>query len=75
MGNSLAAWLDILFGVKLSQHPALKNRLNSYSRNNTIVSYLEKENHTTGGRGKRFINADQKITLHNVVILDAFLAT
>lgn len=72
MDNSLAAWIEILFNLKLSKHVAFKNRLNSYIRNKTIKSHSEKESYTLNSRGKSFINVDQKTTLHNVVVLDAF---
>lgn len=72
MGNSLSGWIEILFNLKLSKHPTLKNTLNSYIRNETIKMYSEGGSGTTNSRGKRYINADQKVKIHNVVVLDAF---
>lgn len=72
VGRPLADWLDELFSIKLASYPSFKNKLNSYIRNKTIESFSENHTNTLDSRSKVYIASDQKVCIHNVVILDAF---
>ena len=68
-GMSLALAIEQLFGIKLSKHEGLRNKVGSFMRNGLIVY----NDQLIVERNSRAIPRDQLTTLHNAVIIQALL--
>jgi len=66
---SVALAIEKLFGIKLSKHEGLKNKVNSLMRNGLIVY----NDQMIVERKSRLVPRDQLITLHNAVIIQSLL--
>lgn len=69
-GMPVALAIDKLFGIKLSKHEGLRNKVNSLMRNGLVI-YNDQVNVQRKSRG---VPLDQLTTLHNAVILQSLLS-
>ena len=60
--------IEMLFGIRLSKHRVLKDKVNSLLRNGLVGS-----NTKFGGRNSYLVYRNQYTTLHNAILLDALL--
>ncbi|GAA5525296.1 hypothetical protein Maes01_01862 [Microbulbifer aestuariivivens] len=69
-GMSVAQAIEKLFGIKLTKHEGLRNKVNSLMRNRVIVYNAQ----LIVERKSRGVPRDQLTTLHNAVIIQALLS-